>query len=321
MAAAARSPVRSSSTGGPGAYRPPRRVAAVRGTSVSGRERGHVEEVGEVVGVRIAVGHRRQVELPLDEREHGRMVVDDARDIVRLRVGADDDRRNAEPVAMETVEGPVALDQERRDVVGRKRDRRRDVVVVAAVLVVGDDQDRLAPPRRGADRLDDLTEEGLADDDVLGFSCDSVSKFGSIRLNAGNVPAGGVREELTERLDVRLLVLEINGREERLGRPGERARRVDVLEPADPSVLQGREDRAVRRGQEQRDVLAGRLQRGVIGHPHRRAGDQKASVRVGLTEHAAEPAVADREGAREVVGERKVVPGPVAPSRRRPTRM
>ena len=117
-----------------------------------------VEHVQQPPGPRVAAGHRRQVPVVLDEREDRREVGDLVRDVAAPSPRADERKRDAEAVAVETGRvGPRGREFEvRGDVVGRDRPRGRHVIEVTAMLVVGDEQSGLAPQRAMHHGLDHI---------------------------------------------------------------------------------------------------------------------------------------------------------------------
>jgi hypothetical protein len=87
---------------------------AAREPGLTACHRLEVEEVEEVVGIGVAVRHRREVPLALEEGEDGGVVVDDVADVVALGVGTDQDGRDAEAVPREGVVRRLARSDLRR---------------------------------------------------------------------------------------------------------------------------------------------------------------------------------------------------------------
>ncbi len=148
-------------------------AASFGGSANAGR--CEVEVIGHRVGVGVAVGERREVPLALDEGEDRGVVLDHVGDVVAARPRRDHEQRHTEAIAVEATRGQRHIRVrergrigDRSDAVGRDRSRRGHMVVVAAVLVVGDEQSRLVPEPRPRQRADDLSDEALANLDVLG---------------------------------------------------------------------------------------------------------------------------------------------------------
>ncbi len=125
-----------------------------------------------------------------------------------------------------------------------------------------------------------------------------------------------VGQELRHRLDVGRVVLDVRHRVQ-VHRFVDPRDDLGVVRPADAVARERVEDRPVRRGERERRQLAGVGD--VVRHPHGGRGEQEAPIGIRLPEHAAEPAIADRELRRQRVCEGKVVLVPVA-HRHRPAR-
>ena len=225
----------------------------------------------------------------------------DPRHVALLRPRRDDDQRNPEAVAVIPA-GPVTGIEDRLDVVRLDRARRRDVVVIAAVLVVGDEQRRVLPRGRVQDGVRDLSDEPLADLDVLRVL---LRRRVVVRVDEGERgqrAGGGVGQELVE------LVLAGAATWRRQDtRDDQPARNLLVVDPVVDLVrVEPVEDRAVRRGQMER---CGDVRRNESGG---RAGEEEPAVRVRLAQRRAEEPLTDREVLDERIGERQVALVPEA---------
>jgi hypothetical protein len=163
-------------------------------------QRAQIEEVGQVVGVGVAVGEGREVPFPLDRGQDRGVVVEHLADVVASGVRGHHDRRDAEPVPCEAVVRRLARLDQGRDVIGQNRRGWRHVVVVAAVLVIQQHEESARPQRRRAHRLHHLGQQRLADHDVLRV----LLRLGEVvRVEEAERRQGarrGVGEEFRERL-------------------------------------------------------------------------------------------------------------------------
>src|SRR6185369_10044671 len=114
---------------------------------------GEIQDLREVVGVRVAYGEGRETPAPLDHLEDGRVVIDARGDRGAPGEGGDDEAGDAEPPLLEAR-------------IHVRRRAGRDVLEEPAPLVEVDDEDGVLPRRARRHRLVRAVQERLAGADV-----------------------------------------------------------------------------------------------------------------------------------------------------------